>query len=113
MNSITVTIGRVKHTTKQPMTDAEWANFKGEVVANVSAFAHDYGLVHAQGYDGNGQYDGYAEESYHVTAVTDRGFVNINLVPLRRRLIELAKEYDQDAIAFSVGQSSLLFSVDS
>ncbi len=116
MYAYTATIGRnisAAHPVRahQPMSITEWENFKFAVVEDMRAASEtsDYQdpftlEVHA----GIGHWEGRSEESVKVTLMRDKKLTDHAYAQLIGCLKFDAREYGQDAIALSVGESQLI-----
>lgn len=119
MHSYTATIGRnvpdmhdqyddvTGERIQTPMSLTLWHQFVEDVEADMSTALHlDAEPVTVEVHYGKGVWDGVEEESAKITvlAESDRHF---GLADLRGYLSELARQYSQDAIALTVGESEL------
>lgn len=120
MYSVTVTIGRNVTrpepaspnsvlTYAEPMPDEQWTQFKADVIATVDDPAlrrnQDATIETASGI---GVWHGESEPNFKVTSLTNHTWDEDALNILRRSLSELARHYDQDAIALTIGTSELV-----
>ena len=118
MYSITVTIGRnapvLDPTLAQydeatgerivaPMSDVQWATFEDEVQELLSRATDGAIETHR----GVGVWGGVVEESTKVTLLVDNP-LNVNVGYIRVNLADLARKYQQDAIALTIGESELV-----
>lgn len=120
MHVYAVTIGRnvrTGFTTFEPMSDVQWATFEADAAAELLVTAEKTRSTdgYAWGEDeefrleihrGEGTWDGVKEESSIITLLASQPLTHLS--DLRRRISELARHYDQDAIALTIGESELL-----
>lgn len=114
---IQASIGRNVGT--EPMADAVWHVFKQDTREALFLSVHDVDIAVAVGIEwedlqvhtGIGEWDGVKEESAHVSVYFDTKPGQVNAARLHEhlsdRLVALAREYGQDAIAFIVTDSHL------
>lgn len=115
MFSYTATIGRNQARTlivdgqdrklaPVPMSLTLWEQFIEDVRADMlHAVPSDLAEIHR----GTGTWDGVEEESAKITLLRHSKATDDMLDDLRRYLSELARQYGQDAIALTIGQSEL------
>ena len=118
MYSITVTIGRNAPVTDPtlpqyhdvtgervtaPMSDQRWHAFEQDVQELLSRATGAATETH----HGVGSWGGVTEESTKVTLLADNP-LNVNLGYIRVNLSDLARKYEQDAIALTIGESELI-----
>ena len=104
MNTITITVGRNVPTAGRPIEmDAEtWGNFQGDIDFLLFALA---GEVYVRAALGRGEWHGVGEDNATwVAAVMD----DRDLPKIEQGLEQLAAKYKQDAIAFTVGKTTLV-----
>jgi hypothetical protein len=99
--TVTVTIGR--NVGSEPMPAPRWEEFRSgirQTLANL--LCPDF----SASYDGTGEWDGVAEDS---TLFVASGITReVTSTYLRAVLAQYADEYDQDAIALTVGTTDLV-----
>lgn len=123
MYSYAVTIGRNVPATNpnpmfagKPMTLTTWETFKDDVAealrVAIEKTRETDGYMWPEGTDfwveahhGKGIWQGVEEESTKVTVLSDEPITHLHW--LRQELTELAREYGQDAIALTIGESEL------
>lgn len=105
MHTYTVTIGRNVGTT--PMPERDWAAFQRQVEYALSE-SLGWGEPYPERHTGVGVWDGVTEESFKVTAFTNYPADPYSVSLLRDRLAVLAGDYNQDAIALTLGESELV-----
>ena len=105
MYVVSVTIGRNVGTT--PMSDVRWATFEDEVSEYLSSGMQSDDTLEI--HRGRGIWDGVEEESTKITLLTN-STLPYGTIGLREFLSDLARRYDQDAIALTVGESELVTS---
>ena len=94
-----VSIGR--NVGELPMDEDRWATFRGKVLAAVRAYT---GEIYFYGV-GNGLYEGKVEESFTAIGETiDDVWLTSKFVA---KMTEVAKEYEQEAIAITIGDTIL------
>lgn len=102
-----VTIGR--NVNGNPMSDAEWSDFKSYVLDSMLTQGNRIGDGQHQGDDdswflsdsnGRGFWDGVPEDNYSVTLLHSSFMLPANYEDLRSDLKRFAKLFWQDAIAF-------------
>lgn len=112
MHVYTATIGRNYSTDPsmppsmrgKPMFLTIWEQFIEDVTADMlRAVPSDIVEIHR----GEGTWDGVEEESAKITLLRHSKATADMLDDLRRYLSELARQYGQDAIALTIGQSEL------
>lgn len=87
-----------------PMSLTEWGQFVEDVEADMlSAVPSDICELHR----GTGVWDGVEEESAKITLLRHAEASPEMLSELRRLLSENARQYGQDAIALTIGESEL------
>ena len=101
MYSITVTIGR--NVSDVPMPEQRWRAFEQDVQELLSRATGASTETHR----GVGSWEGVVEESTKVTLLADSP-LNVNIGYIRVNLADLARLYDQDAIALTIGESELV-----
>lgn len=123
MYSITVTIGRNAPVTDptrpqyddvtgaritEPMSDQRWREFKSDAIHTLdnSALRGEQDAT-IETSEGVGIWHGEAEANFKVTSLTNHAFTDEAIAALSRELSELARFYDQDAIALTIGTSTL------
>lgn len=99
---ITVTISIGRNVDGVPLSDARWNAFKQDIFDAVTHWCHE---IHVNGAVSVNSWNGIAEES--CTFVADsRDFFTVGALHTR---LELAcKNFDQDAIALTVGTTDLV-----
>ena len=103
MYSITVTIGR--NVGDVPMPEQRWEEFKRDVQGTLANYADP--SDQAEYADGHGVW-GYVPEQMHKrTLLSNYEPDEAAMMNLSRELSELARFYDQDAIALTIGTSTL------
>jgi len=117
MFSYTATIGRNFSPThplpglqNKPMTLSAWARFVEDVQAEMVKYLQVWQVepVTVEIHRGTGVWDGVTEDSAKITVLRNDYADADYLRELRQVLSFLAREYGQDAIAFTVGTSELL-----
>ena len=105
MYVVTVTIGRNIRT--RPMTDTQWSAFKNVVGRTVCyvRIPERY-----ETHTGTAEREGVPEESWKIAAFYPEPWVLRNKNDLAFFLAEAAREYKQDAITVSYGESELVLS---
>ena len=112
MNVITITIGRNRRPGSEiapftPLSAGDWLRFRVEILEALEPLTGPKAWTET--HYGEAEWEGVKEESAKVTVLgawTDAA----GLATLRNRLRNLAAQYDQDAIAVSVGTSDLVLS---
>lgn len=102
----TATIGRNMRTSTSTyaMSAVRWEQFVEDVEADMlRAVPSDIVEIHR----GKGVWDGVEEESAKITLLRHSEATDAMLYELRRYLSENARQYDQDAIALTIGESEL------
>lgn len=104
MHSLTVTIGRNYTNDGETFTldDESWLNFQGEVRHLLGGYT---GTL--EQHMGVGYWQGVPEESAKITLLVENS-LNVNTGYIRVNLERLARTYDQDAIALTIGESELI-----
>ena len=92
----TVVVGIGRNVGDEPMSDERWADFRAATADEVF-FAS--GKLHFEG-EGTGYFEGRAERSYTLVATVE------NPVGLYHALADLAREFNQDSIALTTGNTS-------
>ena len=107
MFTYTATIGRGAG--DRCLSEEKWATFEDHVnqVFTDIALGHDDDFVEV--HSGMGNWQGIEEESTKITLLTNIELDRTMIGVIRRNLEALAEAYDQDAIAFTIGQSELCF----
>lgn len=96
------------------LTDLEWGEFKNDIVDNLVAVVLNESVDISQDnwekvlnqvevHNGQGSYEGIAEESCHISMFVHGGLTEKSLGDFRRYLFNLKKEYSQGSIALIVG----------
>lgn len=96
------------------LSDLEWGQFKNDIVDNLVAIVlgesddisrenWDKVLNLVEVHNGQGSYDGVAEESCHISLFVPGGLSEKSLSDFRRYLFNLKKEYSQGTIALIIG----------
>lgn len=97
--NVTVTIGRnIKDT---PMKHAAWRVFKDEAYLTVKGYAP---VIYFTG-EGEGVWGGDTEDAY--TIIFEKP-VGVEILELKQGLSNLARRYNQEAIAWTEGLTQLL-----
>jgi hypothetical protein len=99
MVTATITIGR---NVNGPMDRERWDRFQLLLLRSIDDLAVP-GILYFDGV-GEGTWDGQVEQAYTVVV----GLPEECLPILRLRLKDLARHFDQDAIALTVGETQLL-----
>ena len=118
MYAYTATIGRnyslAVHPSVRPgkaMTLTRWERFVEDVKADMASTYADLYLDGAERtfevHYGKGVWEGVEEESAKITLLAEFELDERGLSTLRRLLSENARQYGQDAIALTVGESEL------
>lgn len=117
MYSYTATIGRNVPATNpnpmhagKPMTLTTWEQFVEDVKADMLTVSNNYqaGVATMEIHRGKGIWDGVEEESAKITLLLDEALPKDHVNQMRRYLSELARQYGQDAIALTIGESELI-----
>ena len=105
MFSYTITIGRNVGT----MSDERWAEFQTVVEADFNFVVSQWqaGAGQWEVHRGRGVWGDQPEDSLKVTVLLDEELPSDRVNQLRRYLSENARQYDQDAIALTIGVSEL------
>ena len=103
MNTYTVTIGR--NVADLPMPELEWDTFIDCVQEVLAAVTDDSAI---ETHLGTGIWDGVVEESAKVTLLTDTKLKEYEEGYLVLNFQRLARQFHQDAIAYTVGESTLI-----
>ena len=108
MLSYTVTIGRNVGT--EPMSTQRWEEFQATVLAELEYrfSAYQPGAYTIEEHTGYGYWESGREESHKITALVEEALGLDHLEYLRRDLAAVAGQFDQDAIAFTIGMSHLI-----
>lgn len=96
------------------LSDIQWAEFKNDIVNNLVAVVLTDSADVSQGswdkvrsqvevHNGQGSYEGVAEESCHISMFVHGGLSEKSLGDFRWYLFNLKKEYSQGTIALIVG----------
>lgn len=103
MNTITITIGRNIPTAGLPIEADEqtWAAFRNDIQ---TVLENHRAEIFVRGSLGRGEWDGIEEDNATWVAAVDDGHVP----SIQHRLGVLAYVYGQDAIALTVGQTTLV-----
>lgn len=104
MHSLTVTIGRNYTNDGETFTlsDGSWLSFQEEVRHLLGRYT---GTL--EQHLGIGYWQGIPEESAKITLLVENS-LNVNTGYIRVNLERLARTYDQDAIALTIGESELI-----
>ena len=117
MYSYTATIGRNVPASNpnpmfagKPMPLTTWETFIEDVSADMHTVSNNYqaGVATMEIHRGVGIWDGVEEESAKITLLLDEALPEDRLSQMRRYLSELARQYGQDAIALTIGESELV-----
>lgn len=106
---VSVTIGR--NVGDKPMSAGEWSEFR-TMTERVAAKAFAFHVVRPEGWEimsGTGAWRGVAEECFRVAGfgLEESDAVSV-AATLRERVTVLCDLYDQDAIAVTVGETTLV-----
>lgn len=116
MYSYTATIGRnyqprLANTASapRPMNLTAWEQFIEDVQADMHSTSENYqaGVATMEIHRGKRTRDGIEEEFAKITLLLDEALPADHVNILRRYLSELARQYGQDAIALTIGESEL------
>lgn len=102
---ITATIGR--NVEGVPMPDPQWAQFQADLYADMCDALEVPADAAWDVHNGIGIWQGETEPSHKLAVILDHNVDPAMVDDLRRRLSELARHYDQDAIALTIGTSEL------
>lgn len=104
MYALNVTLGR--NVNNRPMSYGRWHTFIQDVerTLRVTVGAPEMSFV----FRGQGEWDGVREESALIQWLVTLTPADERVEILARDLAELARHYDQDAIAFTHGESVLV-----
>ena len=107
MYSYTITIGRNVGT--EPMSAERWEEFKATALSELEYRFNAYqpGAYAIEEHTGYGYWESGREESHKVTALVEKALGWDHLEYLRRDLAAVAGQFDQDAIALTIGVSEL------
>lgn len=115
MYSYTITIGRNTSTRiadGHALSDDDWADFNTVVRNYFWAMAEDWRSPEnspvVEVHTGIGFWEGTAEASTKITLLSEGTMNNRELHQTRAFLTNLANKYNQDAIAFTIGESELV-----
>ena len=121
-HSITVTIGRNAPVTDPalpqyddvtgeritaPMSDQRWGEFGRDAQGTLANSVHERQIVAIERHLGRGSWEGVEEDSLKITYLLKSALTDEAVATLSRDLSELARLYDQDAIALTIGTSTL------
>jgi len=108
MQQVTITIGR--NIGSKPMSDFMWAAFKEIIKVYLEESFDSKGTNLVEVHEGTGSRAGIEETSAKLTVATS--FLNVTqkqLHQLTMQLATIAAIYGQDAIAMTVGESTLVY----
>ena len=105
MHTYTVTIGR--NVGDVPMSEGEWAEFKRRATKALDSFGE--GADGGESHEGFGVWDETPEQSFKRTLLKDEPMSDDDLHSLKLELVTLARQFDQDAVALTIGQSELIY----
>ena len=105
MYVVSVTIGRNVGTT--PMSDRRWREFVMDAQGTIEQNTFERQRESIEIHRGRGEWSGIEEDSAMVTVLLRSGLSDEARANLKRDLSELARFYDQDAIALTIGTSEL------
>ena len=121
-HSITVTIGRNAPVTDptrpqyddvtgaritEPMSDQRWREFDMDAQGTLANNVFERQIIAIERHLGRGSWEGIEEESVKITYLLKSALTDEAIATLSRELSELARFYDQDAIALTIGTSTL------
>lgn len=121
-HSITVTIGRNAPVTDptrpqyddvtgaritEPMSDQRWREFDMDAQGTLANNVFERQIIAIERHLGRGSWEGVEEDSLKITYLLKSALTDEAVATLSRELSELARLYDQDAIALTIGTSTL------
>ena len=121
-HSITVTIGRNAPVTDptrpqyddvtgaritEPMPEQRWRAFEQDVQGTIEQNVFSRQVAAIERHLGRGSWEGIEEDSLKITYLLKSALTDEAVAALSRDLSELARVYDQDAIALTIGPSTL------
>jgi hypothetical protein len=99
--------GEDRNLSPVPMTVTMWEQFIEDVKADMSMALHlDTEPIAVEIHRGKGAWEGVEEESAKITLLAESSR-HFGLADLRSLLSENARQYGQDAITLTIGQSEL------
>ena len=104
-HSITVTIGR--NVGDVPMSERRWHEFDTDVQGTLANNVFARQIIAVERHLGRGSWEGVEEDSIKITYLLKSALTDEAIATLSRDLSELAWFYDQDAIALTIGTSTL------
>jgi hypothetical protein len=102
VQSISITVGRGGG--ERQLDIRTWRQFKRDVRAAVKNLDFDITVAN----QGQGSWEGITEQNYHVQGIRPVDLDGSERAETEHRVRLLAKQYEQDAIAWSVGRSELI-----
>ena len=105
MYVVSATIGRNLGTT--PMSAQRWHEFIADTQGTLEQNTFERQRESIELRMGRGEWAGIEEDSAMVTVLLRSGLSDAAKANLKRDLTELARFYEQDAIALTIGQSEL------
>lgn len=104
MEQVTVTIGRRDNVNGLELSVAQWGRFRAEVVSQLEG----RGFTVVVDNEGTGSWEGVTEPNFIAVGIRETAVTDAERTGLRTVCADLARRYDQDAIALSFGTSELI-----
>lgn len=109
MNTYTVTVSIGRNVGDVPMPIHRWRQFQMDTHGVIADSVFEKQIEFIERHVGEGSWDGVTEDSVKITFGLKSALTEEALDSLRHTLTGLARFYDQDAIALTIGQSELIY----